>query len=93
MASTSRLRSWCKCFAKRKLGAFLADRVPLSEADRRLGSGLTPSIYNRPESHDPRLVLLMITLSDNEATDLLLKRVGAKNVTATLRQLESGHAS
>jgi beta-lactamase class A len=29
----------------------------------------------------------MITLSDNEATDLLLKRVGAKNVTSMLRQL------
>ena len=65
----------------------LAERIEITEADRRLGSGLlthmTPGL--KPTLYD--LLLLMITISDNQATDMLLGRVGAANVTATLRQL------
>jgi len=65
----------------------LDERVTLTESDRRAGSGLfvfmKPGLA--PTIHD--LLLLMITVSDNEATDLLLRRVGAANVTAMLRQL------
>lgn len=88
MASTYKVAIMVQVFREAEAGHFsLTERVPLSEADHRLGSGLlpytTPSL--NPTIHD--LMLLMITLSDNEATDLLLKRVGAKNVTAMLRQL------
>jgi len=88
MASTYKVAVMVQVFREAEAGRLsLAERVPLSEADRRLGSGLLPymSAGLNPTIHD--LVLLMITLSDNEATDLLLKRVGAKNVTAMLRQL------
>lgn len=65
----------------------LNERVTLTDEDKRFGSGLfryfSPGLD--PTIHD--LMLLMITVSDNEATDLLLKRVGVQNVTATLRQL------
>lgn len=88
MASTYKVAIMAQVFREAEVGHLsLTERVPLSEADRRLGSGLLPYTTSglNPSIHD--LVLLMITLSDNEATDLLLKRVGAKNVTAMLRQL------
>src|SRR5690242_4296447 len=88
MASTYKVAIMVQVFREAEAGHLsLTERVPLSEADRRLGSGLLPYVTSglNPTIHD--LVLLMITLSDNEATDLLLKRVGARNVTAMLRQL------
>lgn len=88
MASTYKVAIMVQVFREAEAGHLsLTERVPLSESDRRLGSGLLPYTTPglNPTIHD--LVLLMITLSDNEATDLLLKRAGAKNVTAMLRQL------
>jgi beta-lactamase class A len=88
MASTYKVAIMTEVFRQAEAGRFsLTDRVTLADGDRALGSGLfsymSPGL--NPTIHD--LLLLMITVSDNEATDLLLKRVGAKNVTATLRQL------
>src|SRR6266576_3695542 len=88
MASTYKVAIMVQVFREADAGHLsLAELVPLSDADRRLGSGLLPYMTPglNPTIHD--LVLLMITLSDNEATDLMLKRVGARNVTAMLRQL------
>jgi beta-lactamase class A len=88
MASTYKVAIMVQVFREAEAGHLsFTERVPLSEADHRLGSGLLPYVTSglNPTIHD--LVLLMITLSDNEATDLLLKRVGARNVTAMLRQL------
>src|SRR5262249_35118320 len=63
----------------------LDDRVELTADDRTLGSGvltlMSPGL--KPTIKD--LVTLMIVLSDNEATDILLNKVGAENVTATMR--------
>lgn len=65
----------------------LDERVTLTVGDKRFGSGLfryfSPGL--NPTIHD--LILLMITVSDNEATDVLLKRVGVQNVANTMRQL------
>jgi beta-lactamase class A len=88
MASTYKVAIMVQVFRDMEAGRLsLGQRIPLGESDRRLGSGLLPYMNPglNPTLHD--LLLLMITLSDNEATDLLLKRVGAANVTATLRQL------
>lgn len=88
MASTYKVAIMVQVFREAEARHLsLTERVQLSESDRRLGSGLLPYVTPglNPTIHD--LILLMITLSDNEATDLLLKRVGAKNVTAMLRQL------
>jgi len=88
MASTYKVAIMTQVFREVDAGRLsLDERVTLTEADRRPGSGLfilmKPGL--NPTIHD--LLLLMITVSDNEATDLLLKRVGAANVTAMLRQL------
>jgi beta-lactamase class A len=88
MASTYKVAIMTQVFREAEAGRLsLTQRVTLGPGDRRLGSGLLPYMDNglNPTIHD--LLLLMITVSDNEATDLLLKMVGAKNVTAMLRQL------
>jgi beta-lactamase class A len=88
MASTYKVAIMTQVFREVDAGRIsLDERVTLGESDRRAGSGLfvfmKPGLS--PTIHD--LLLLMITVSDNEATDLLLKRVGAGNVTAMLRQI------
>lgn len=88
MASTYKIAIMVEVFREGDAGRLsLDERVAMKDTDHRLGSGLptwmkpglNPTIYD--------LVLLMISVSDNEATDILLHRVGAANVTATLRQL------
>jgi beta-lactamase class A len=89
MASTYKVATMVQVFREAEAGHLkLDERVRLGQSERRLGSGLLPymDLGLNPTIHD--LLLMMITVSDNEATDLLLKRVGAKNVTAMLRQLE-----
>src|SRR5215469_12292977 len=89
MASTYKVAIMVQVFREAEAGRLsLTQRVTLGPSDRRLGSGLFPYMDTglAPTIHD--LILLMITVSDNEATDLLLKMVGAKNVTALLRRLD-----
>ena len=88
LASTYKVAIMVQVFREAEAGRLsLSQRVTLGPGDRRLGSGLFPYMETglNPTIHD--LLLLMITVSDNEATDLLLKMVGAKNVTALLKQL------
>jgi beta-lactamase class A len=88
MASTYKVAIMVLVFREVEAGRLsLSQRVTLGPGDRRLGSGLFSYMDTglNPAIHD--LLLLMITVSDNEATDLLLKMVGAKNVTAMLKQM------
>jgi len=64
----------------------LDERLTLSEADKSPGStlihchpGLAPTVGD--------LLFLMITLSDNTATDMLWRRVGLGSVNATMSRL------
>lgn len=64
----------------------LDDRLALAEADKSPGStliycqaGLRPSVRD--------LLYLMITLSDNTATDMLWRLVGLRSVNETMRRL------
>jgi beta-lactamase class A len=68
----------------------LDDRVTLTEADKSPGStlihcheGLRPSVRD--------LLYLMITLSDNTATDMLWRLVGLASVNETMRLLGLEH--
>src|SRR5664279_2514073 len=67
-------------------GLRLDDRLTLTEADKSPGStlihcheGLRPSVRD--------LLYLMITLSDNTATDMLWRRVGLGSVNEAMRRL------
>ena len=88
MASTYKVAIMLQVFRQVEAGKIsLDERVTLKQSDLRPGSGLLQYMATgiAPTIHD--LLLMMITVSDNEATDILLNRVGAANVTATLRSL------
>jgi len=66
----------------------LNDEVRVEKSDQHMGSGMlsdltAPGIVLSVEN----LVNLMMLISDNSATDLLLEKVGAANVTARMRSL------
>ncbi len=87
MASAYKIPILVEVFRQAEAGKFsLDDRVDLTADDRTLGSGIltlmSPGL--KPTIRD--LATLMIILSDNEATDILLNKVGAENVTATMRK-------
>jgi beta-lactamase class A len=88
MASIYKIPIMVQIFREADAGRLsLTDRIDLTEADKRLGSGLlmyfTPGL--KPTLHD--LLLMMITVSDNTATDKLFSIAGAKNVNAMLATL------
>lgn len=88
MASVYKIPVMVQVFREVDAGRLkLTDRIELTEADKRLGSGLfmymTPGL--KPTLHD--LLTMMITVSDNTATDKLLGIVGAQNVQAMLTTL------
>jgi beta-lactamase class A len=65
----------------------LDDRVELGEEHRTLGSGVLTLLSNGLKPTIKDLITLMIVLSDNEATDILLTKVGAENVTGAMRSM------
>ena len=66
----------------------LSDRVPLTEADRTGGSGVLALLSPGLEFTVADLITLMITLSDNTATNLLIRLCGgAAAVTSALAEL------
>jgi beta-lactamase class A len=88
MASVYKIPIMAQVFREVDAGRLnLTDRIELTEADKRLGSGLfmymTPGL--KPTLHD--LLTMMIVVSDNTATDKLLGIVGPKNVNAMLATL------
>jgi beta-lactamase class A len=88
MASVYKIPIMVEVFRQIEAGKFtLDDRIEVGDDERTLGSGLLTILSSglRPTIKD--LITLMIVVSDNEATDILLKKVGAANVTATMRAL------
>lgn len=65
----------------------LGSRQPLRDADKCIGSGVLQLLATglNPTLHD--LALLMITISDNTATDMLVDLLGTERITSTLRDL------
>lgn len=65
----------------------LTSRHVLAQADKAIGSGvlqlLTPGLA--PTLHD--LALLMITISDNTAADILTRLLGPEHISATMAEL------
>ena len=69
----------------------LTDRVRVEQKDKTTGSGVLFELGNGSvELSVEDLCVLMILLSDNTATNLLIDRVGMENVTATMESIGCG---
>ncbi len=87
-ASVFKIPVMVEAFRRIGQGEFsLDDRWELAETDKSTGSGvlvrLAPGL--RPTVRD--LVTLMIIISDNTATDILVRRLGAERISSTMRDL------
>lgn len=77
-----------EAFRQAAAGEFsLLNRWQLSEDDKTVGSGVLQLLdaHLAPTVHD--LLTLMIVISDNTAADILVRRLGAERITATMREL------
>jgi beta-lactamase class A len=69
----------------------LEDEVSLQKSDQHMGSGMLSDLDAPGITLSIRnLINLMMKISDNSATDVLLVRVGAENVNARMRQYGIG---
>ena len=87
MASTFKVAVLLEVFAQDKCGKLsLGDEVALERRDQHMGSG-TLRNYRVPgvKLSIANLCELMMTISDNSATDMLLERVGKDRVNARLK--------
>lgn len=90
MASTFKLPILVELYAQQRAGRLSFDEmVELTPHDQHLGSGDISVNFTLPGVRLSlrNLMNLMMMISDNSATDVLLARVGAANVTARMRAL------
>jgi beta-lactamase class A len=65
----------------------LDDEISVQKTDQHLGSGMLSSLTAPGLKLSVRnLINLMMMISDNSATDIMLEKVGAENVTKRLKQ-------
>ena len=87
MASVFKVPIFVEVMAQVKEGRFALDNeVSIDKADQHLGSGYLSDL-DAPgiKLSIKNLINLMMMISDNSATDILLTKVGAENVNARLR--------
>ncbi len=70
----------------------LTTRYGLWDEDRAPGSGVLLHLHPGLELTLADLVYLVISISDNTATNVLIERVGMDNVNRTMRDLEMGES-
>lgn len=88
MASVYKIPIMVEVFLQIEAGHFsLSDRVELTEEMKTMGSGILTFMDAGLKPTIKDLITLMIIVSDNEATDILLSKVGAANVTSTMKAL------
>lgn len=87
-ASTFKVPVMVEVYAQARAGRFaITDRIAFEEPHRVIGSGVIQAlgVGLNPTIRD--LMMLMIIVSDNTATDILCDLVGTANVTARMRTL------
>lgn len=88
MASVFKVPILVEVLAQVKEGKFsLEDEVNIQKADQHFGSGIISALTAPGVKLSVRnLVNLMMIISDNSATDILLEKVGPPNVNSRLRE-------
>lgn len=88
MCSVLKIPVLCAAFRQRSAGLFtLEDRWEVTFPEKNIGSGvltylrdgLSPTVYD--------LLLLMIIISDNTATDMIIHRVGLREIDGFMKEL------
>jgi beta-lactamase class A len=87
MASVFKVPILVEVLAQIKEGKFtLNDEISIQKSDQHLGSGMLSDLEAPGIKLSLRnLITLMMIISDNSATDILLTKVGAENVNQRLR--------
>src|ERR1700733_12685642 len=87
-ASTAKIPIMIELFHQIDAGKHTLDeRFTLRAADRAQGSGIMVHLHEGMEFTVGDLVFLMISISDNTATNVLIDLVGQAEVNATMRRL------
>jgi beta-lactamase class A len=87
-ASTIKLPIMIECFAEAAEGKLdLAEPLKVTEEEKVSGSGILQDLTSGREYPLRDLIMLMITLSDNTATNLILNRIGGNAVNARMAKL------
>ena len=90
MASTYKLPILVEIFYQQEEGKLhLDDMISLDRNDLHLGSGVLSKFFDPPgvSLSIRNLINLMMVISDNSATDILLEKVGASRVTARMQSI------
>ncbi len=87
-ASTIKFPIMIECFSEAAEGKLdLAEAIKLPEDEKVSGSGILQDLSSGREYPLRDLIMLMITLSDNTATNLILNRISANAVNARMAKL------
>lgn len=87
-ASTIKLAIMAECFAEAAEGKLdLNERLKVTADEKVSGSGILQDLSNNDELPVRDMIDLMIVLSDNTATNLILNRIGGNAVNARMAQL------
>ena len=92
MASVFKVPILVEVLAQIKEGKFtLKDEISIQKTDQHLGSGMLSDLEAPGIKLSLRnLITMMMIISDNSATDILLTKVGAENVNKRLRSYGIG---
>jgi len=92
LASTFKVPVLVEAFFQISAGGLsLAERLPLRTEDKNLPSGVLTFFEDGLQPSVRDLLTLMIIISDNTATDILMKRLGIPAITARMAALGLNH--
>jgi len=92
MASVLKIPVLCAAFRQMAGGAFtLDDRWELSYPLKNIGSGILTSMQDGVMPTVRDLLTLMIIISDNTATDMMMRRLGVAQIDALMQELGVGN--
>jgi beta-lactamase class A len=90
MASAFKLPILVELYYQKAAGTLsLEDPIEIMPSDLHIGSGVMTALFDPPgvQIDIRNLINMMMRISDNSAADILLRRVGAANVTSRMKSL------
>jgi beta-lactamase class A len=92
MCSVLKIPVLVEAFRQMAEGRFtLDDRWPLTTAEKNIGSGILTYLQDGLQPTVRDLLTLMIIISDNTATDMIMHRLGVERINQTMHELGLAH--